>query len=57
MDRDFARQQAQVDFGSAGQFAAIRGRGSAQTAYAFIMTLSWSRHVYVEFVFDQSIRT
>ncbi len=49
-------QQAQVDFGSAGRIRDPK-TASLRPAYAFVMTLSWSRHMYVEFVFDQSIRT
>jgi len=31
--------------------------GKEQKAWAFVMTLCWSRHMYVEFVFDQSVET
>lgn len=49
-------EEVQVDFGSAGlQWDAQSGR--QRKAWVFIMTLSWSRHQYVEFVFDQTIRT
>jgi len=48
--------QAQVDFGSAGRLV-DPAVGIPRPAYAFVMTLSWSRHQYVEFVFDQTIAT
>jgi transposase len=48
--------QAQVDFGSAGQIRDPK-TGKMRTAYAFCMTLCYSRHIYVEFVFDQRIAT
>jgi len=49
-------EEAQVDFGSAGaQWDPKTGR--RRKAWAFVMTLSWSRHQYVEFVFDQTIPT
>lgn len=48
--------EAQVDFGSAGlQWDGRTGR--RRRAWAFVMTLSNSRHQYVEFVFDQKIET
>jgi transposase len=49
-------EQAQVDFGSVGKVRDPK-TGRERTAYAFVMTLSWSRHMYVEFVFDQKIAT
>ncbi|HEY3265619.1 MAG TPA: IS21 family transposase [Armatimonadota bacterium] len=49
-------QEAQVDFGSVGLIRDPK-TGKLRTAYAFVMTLSWSRHMYVEFVFDQTIAT
>jgi transposase len=48
--------EAQVDFGYVGLLldpATSRQR----KAWAFVMTLSWSRHMYVEFVFDQTVET
>lgn len=48
--------QAQVDFGGAGRMV-DPVLGCSRPAYAFVMTLSWSRHQYVEFVFDQTIAT
>lgn len=48
--------EAQVDFGSAGLlFDPELGR--LRRAWAFVMTLSHSRHQYVEFVFDQRVAT
>jgi len=48
--------EAQVDFGYAGMmFDPERGRN--RRTWAFVMTLSWSRHQYVEFVFDQRVET
>jgi transposase len=49
-------EEAQVDFGEVGRLydpVAHRSR----KVYAFVMTLSWSRHQYVEFVFDQKLPT
>lgn len=49
-------QEAQVDFGSAGwQWDGKEGR--RRRAWIFVMTLSWSRHQYVECVFDQKVET
>ncbi len=48
--------EAQVDFGPAGLlFDPDAGR--CRKAWAFVMTLSYSRHEYVEFVFDQTVAT
>ncbi len=48
--------EAQVDFGSAGLlFDPELDR--LRRAWAFVMTLSHSRHQYVEFVFDQTVAT
>jgi transposase len=48
--------EAQVDFGFAGDiFDPVPQR--VRRAWVFVMTLSWSRHQYVEFVFDQSVPT
>lgn len=43
-------EEAQVDFGYAGL---CQGR----KAWVFVMTLSWSRHMYIQFVHDQSAET
>ena len=49
-------EELQVDFGSVGQlFDPSSGR--LRTAYAFVATLSYSRHQYAELVFDQKIPT
>jgi len=49
-------EEAQVDFGSAGRFLDPR-TGQPRLAYAFVMTLSFSRHQYAELVFDQRVNT
>jgi transposase len=49
-------QEAQVDFGGAGKMR-DPSTGKLRVAYAFVMTLSCSRHMYVEFVFDQKMST
>jgi len=49
-------EEAQVDFGSAGKML-DPGTGKLRSAWVFVMTLSWSRHQYVEFVFDQKVAT
>lgn len=49
-------KQAQVDFGYSG----VRkdpGNGRLRKSWVFVMTMSCSRHQYVEFVFDQRIET
>jgi len=48
--------EAQVDFGYAGLMKDPVS-GQMRKTWAFVMTLSWSRHQYVEFVFDQRIDT
>jgi len=48
--------EAQVDFGYAG-FLLDPASGQSRKAWAFVMLLSFSRHQYVEFVFDQSLPT
>ena len=48
-------EEAQVDFGEVGRLPAAAGKVSK--VYAFVMTLSWSRHQYVEFVCDQKVET
>lgn len=47
-----AGEEAQVDFGSAGMMYDPETE-RMRRAHAFVMTLSYSRHAYVEFVFDQ----
>jgi transposase len=51
-----AGEETQVDFGYAGQLL-DPASGKLRPAWAFVMTLSWSRHQYVEFVFDQKSAT
>ncbi len=48
--------EAQVDFGYAGRFLDETSQQERRT-WLFVMTLSWSRHQYVEFVFDQKLET
>jgi len=48
--------EAQIDFGYAGLFSRTRGEPPRKT-WIFVMTLSHSRHQYVELVHDQSVRT
>jgi len=45
-----------VDFGYAGLLR-DPATGQLRRAWAFVMVLAWSRHQYVEFVFDQKIAT
>ena len=47
-------EAAQVDFGSG---PVLIDAGSARRTWCFVMTLCWSRHQYVEFVFDQTVAT
>lgn len=49
-------EEAQVDFGSAGRMLDPQS-GQLRKAWAFVMVLGFSRHQYVEFVFDQSVAT
>ena len=49
-------EEAQADFGYAGLLWDPKTQKSRR-AWAFVMTLSWSRHQYVEFVFDQTLPT
>ncbi|MGZ6352320.1 MAG: IS21 family transposase [Ktedonobacterales bacterium] len=48
--------EAQVDFGYAGLLK-DPSSGALRRAWAFVMVLSYSRHQYVEFVFDQRLPT
>lgn len=50
-----AGSEAQVDFGSAGTMRDEQGR--ERKAWAYVMTLSHSRHQYVRFVPDQTVST
>lgn len=47
---------AQVDFGEVTPLFDPR-TGTLRRTYCFVMVLAWSRHMYVEFVFDQKIPT
>jgi transposase len=47
---------AQVDFGYIG-YLLDPDTGKRRKAWAFLMTLAWSRHQYAEIVFDQTIAT
>ena len=49
-------EEAQVDFGYAGRMV-DPDTGGLRKTWTFVMTLSWSRHQYVEFVFDQKVET
>lgn len=49
-------EAAQVDFGAGPLLLdAVSGRG--RRTWAFVMTLAFSRHQYVEFVWDQTVAT
>ncbi len=49
-------EEAQVDFGYAGRMIDPQ-TGKLRKAWGFVMMLAWSRHQYVEFVWDQKIET
>lgn len=49
-------EAAQVDFG-AGPHLFDPARGEVRRTWAFVMTLCFSRHQYVEFVWDQTVAT
>jgi transposase len=49
-------EEAQVDFGYVGLMRDPVS-GLMRKTWAFVMTLSYSRHQYVEFVFEQSLAT
>jgi transposase len=49
-------EEGQVDFGYAGQMIDPL-TGKLRRAWVFAMVLAWSRHQYVEFVFDQKVET
>jgi transposase len=48
-------EEAQVDFGYVGLMR--DAAGNLRKSWSFVMVLSWSRHLYVEFVTDQTIAT
>ena len=47
---------AQVDFGAGPQLV-DETTGEVRKSWIFVMTLSWSRHIYAEFIWDQSTTT
>lgn len=49
-------EQAQVDFATVGRLLDLNTQ-TQRVLYCFVMTLSYSRHQYLEFVFDQSMAT
>jgi len=49
-------EEAQVDFGYAGKMVDPE-TGELRRAWVFVLTLSWSRHQYGEFVFDQKVES
>jgi transposase len=49
-------EEVQVDFGPVGQLY-DPATDRVRTAYAFVATLSYSRHQYAELVFDQKVPT
>jgi transposase len=49
-------EEGQVDFGYAG-YMIDPETGELRRTWVFVFTLSWSRHQYVEFVFDQKVET
>jgi transposase len=49
-------EEGQVDFGYAGRMIDPE-TGQLRKTWVFVMTLSWSRHQYAEFVFDQKLET
>ena len=49
-------EEAQVDFGEVGRLRDPES-GQMRRVYVFVMTLSWSRHQYIEFVHDQKVET
>ena len=48
--------EVQVDFGYAGRMLDPQ-TGTLRKTWAFVMTLAYSRHQFVEFVFDQTLPT
>jgi transposase len=49
-------EEIQVDFGYAGLMI-DPDTGKLRKTWVFVATLSWSRHQYAEFVFDQKVET
>jgi len=50
-------EAAQVDFGAGPMLLDAEGTGAVRRTWAFVMTLAFSRHQYVEFVWDQTVAT
>jgi transposase len=48
-------EAAQVDFGAGPMM--VDATGTLRRTWAFVMTLAFSRHQYVEFVWDQAVET
>jgi len=48
-------EEAEVDFGYVGMMKDSEGK--LHKTWAFVMVMGWSRYAYVEFVFDQKVRT
>ncbi len=49
-------EEGQADFGYAGRMIDPE-TGELRKTWVFVMNLSWSRHQYAEFVFDQKLET
>ena len=49
-------EEGQADFGYAGRMIDPE-TGELRRAWVLVMVLSWCRHPYVEFVFDQTVET
>lgn len=49
-------EEGQVDFGFAG-LVTDPSTGQPRKAWVFVLILSWSRHLYAEIVFDQTVET
>ena len=47
-------EEAQVDFGYIGM---LKVNGKSHKAWVFVMTLSYSRYMYIQITLDQSVRT
>lgn len=47
---------AQVDFGAGPRIVDL-DTGEYRKTWIFVMTLAWSRHMYAEFIWDQSVAT
>lgn len=49
-------EAAQVDFGAGPRIVDLH-TGELRKTWIFVMTLAWSRHMYAEFIWDQSTAT